>query len=217
MDTFDSSQSIRLLNFEAYGIYKSISDILLEIRYLSRFFPTHPDETSSPNQEHLDIHSTVCSIFQRLLQIEPDTEPGQYAAGVTECCRLAAAIFLFFLLENHYPDPTRLINSLLHKLQNALGSIIPRSLNENKLLVWVFAVGGVAALDLTAERDWFVGHLTELVAELGLISWDKGKDCLQLVIWIDAMDEQPFHELWNEALTNITHMTTKAPFCAAYC
>lgn len=186
----------------------------MEIRNLSHFFPTHLDDISSPNLEDLDIHSAVCLILQRLLQTKPDTESGHHTAGVTECCRFAAAIFLFLPFENHYPDPTRLVNSLVHKLQNALASIAPSSLHANKLLVWLFSVGGVAALNLPTERDWFVSHLTELAAELGLLSWDEGKNCLQLVVWIDAMDDQPFHQLWKEALKNVTRMTTNAPFCA---
>jgi hypothetical protein len=202
------------LDFEEHGISKNISDILLEIRYLSRFFPTQSDEIASPILEDLDIHSTVCSILQRLLQTEPDTNPGSRTACITECCRFAAAIFLLFPFENHYPDPTRLVNSLVHKLQNALGSIVPCTLNGNKLLAWLFSIGGVAALNLPAERDWFVSHLTELAAELGLISWGEVKSYLKMVVWIDAMDDEPFHQLWKEVLIDVTRMTTKEPFCA---
>jgi hypothetical protein len=210
----ESSQASGLLDFDEYGICKNISDILLEVRYISRFFPTHLDDTSSSNSNDLDIHSTICSILQRLLQTEPNTDAGPRAACITQCCRFGAAIFLLFPFENHYPDPTRLINSLVHKLQNALESIVPFLLNVNKLPVWLFSVGGVAALNLPAERAWFVGHLTELAVELRLVSWDEGKSCLEMVVWIDAMDDQPFHQLWKEVLINVTRMTPKVPFCS---
>ncbi|KIM94770.1 hypothetical protein OIDMADRAFT_60544 [Oidiodendron maius Zn] len=214
IDILGSSQVSELLDFKEYGIRKPISDILLEIRYLSHFFTTHSNDTLSPDLEDLDIHSTIGSIIQRLLQTEPDTDPRSRFDCVTECCRFAAAIFLLFLFENHYPDPTRLINSLIQKLQKDLGSAVHSTLNGNRLLGWLFSVGGVAALNLPVERDWFVSHLTELAAELGLLSWDKAKNCLQQVVWVDAMNDQPFRQLWNEVLINITCVTTKEPFCA---
>jgi hypothetical protein len=203
-----------LLDFEVCGIRKTISDILFEIRYLSRFFPTQSDDMASPILKDLDIHSTVCSILQRLLQTEPDTDLRSRAAGITECCRFAAAIFLFFAFKDHYPDPTRLINSLVHKLQNALGSNVPCTLNGNKLLVWLFSVGGVAALNLPAERDWFVNHLAELAAQLELKSWGEVKSCLKVVVWIDTMDDCLFHQLWKGVFLNVIRMTTKELFCA---
>jgi hypothetical protein len=210
----ESSRASGLLFFEEYGVCKKISDILLEIRYLSRFFPVQPEDISCPGFDHLDLHSKICLILQRLLQTETDAEAGSQAACITECCRFAAAIFLFLPFDNHYPDPTLLNNSLVHKLQIALGKITPCSSNRNKLLVWLFSVGGVAALNLPAERDWFVGHLAELITKLELKSWDEIKSCLEMVIWINAMGDEPFHQLWNEVLLNVTRTTIKEPFCA---
>ena len=212
-----SSQASNLLDFEEYGICKNVSRLLLEIRYLSRFFPTPTDDIAPYVLEDFDIHSSVCSILQRLLQTKLDVYPGSHGARITECCRFAAAIFLFFLFKNHYPDPTILINSLVHRLQTALDSIITCSLDgSHRLLVWLLSVGGAAALNLPAERDWFVSYLAESAAELELASWDEVKRCLQMVIWIDAMDDYPFHQLWEEVLTNVTRMTTQDPFCAIW-
>ena len=152
--------------------------------------------------------------MQRLLQMEPGDESGSLAAHITECCRLAAALFLFFLFENHRPDSTRLINSLVHKLQTALSSILTSTRSGNTLMIWLLSVGGVAALNLPAERDWFVSHLAELAAELELKSWDEMNSCLRVVVWIDVMDNYPFLKLWEEILVNVSRATTEERICA---
>jgi hypothetical protein len=202
-----------LLDLEANGICKNVSDILLEIRYLSRSFPAQSDGIASHIQailKDLDLYSTVL-ILQRLLQTKPDADPGSHAARITECCRFAGAILLFFPFKNLYLDPTLLINSLVHKLQTALGSIVPRLLNgNNKLLIWLLSVGGIATLNLPAERDWFVSHLAESAAELELKSWDEMKSCLEMVVWIDAIDDYQLRQLWEEVI----NVTTKELFCA---
>jgi hypothetical protein len=186
----------------------------MEIRTLSRFFPTKSHSDSSPILEDLDILSIACSLMQRLLQMEPGEESGSLAAHITECCRLAAALFLFFLFENHRPDSTRLINSLVHKLQTALSSILTSTRSGNTLMIWLLSVGGVAALNLPAERDWFVSHLAELAAELELKSWDEMNSCLRVVVWIDVMDDYPFLKLWEEILVNVSRATTEERICA---
>jgi hypothetical protein len=211
---YASSQVSELLDFEEYGVPKEVSDILMEIRHLSRCFPTQSDGGSSPVVEGLYVHAEVCSLHGRLLQAKPSHDTDSQAGCITECCRLAASIFLFFPFENHYPDPTLLLNSLIHKLQTALSRIVPYSLGRNKLLAWLLSVGGVAASNLPAERDWFISHLAESVAELELKTWDDMRSRLQQVIWIDAIDESPFRQLWEEVLISATCLTTQDPFCA---
>ena len=181
---------------------------------MSRYFPAQSDVKSSPTQPDIHIHAKVCSILGRLLQAKPDQDPESYDARITKCCCLAASIFLFLPFENHFPDPTLLLNSLVHRLQTALSSIVPSSLDGNKLLAWLLSVGGVAASNLPTERDWFVSHLVESAVDLELKSWDDMKSCLKKVLWIDAMDDSPFRELWEEVLSSVTRLTTQDPFCA---
>jgi len=174
---------------EAYGICKKISDILLEFQYLSRSFRAPSDNIARPILKDLDINNTVL-VLQRLLQTQPDADPGSYAVRITECCRFAGAILLVLPFKHGFLDPTLLINSLIHKLRTALGSIAPYLLNRNnKLLVWIFSVGSIAALNLPAERYWFVSHLAELVAELEFKSWDEMKSCLEMVVWVNSIDD----------------------------
>jgi hypothetical protein len=202
LEVSESAQAFGLVDFDTYGICKSVSDILLEIRYLSHFVSTQSHDIASPILEDLDIPSKVHSILQRLLQTKPYTDPGSHAACITECCRFTAMIFLLLAFENQYLDPTLLIDFLVHKLQTSLGSILPCSLNgSNKLLAWILSVGGVAALNLPTERDWFVSHLAESAAELNLKSWDEVKSCLEAVIWIDTIDDYPVSRLWEGVLS----------------
>jgi hypothetical protein len=51
----------------------------------------------------------------------------------------------------------------------------------------------------------------ESAVELELKSWDDVKSCLEMVVWINATDDYPLHQLWEEVLINVT---TKEPFCA---
>jgi hypothetical protein len=209
-----SSRTLNLLEFKMYGVHEDVSRMLLKIRYLSRYFPTQLDGTSRPILEDLDIHSEVCSLLGRLLQRTKDANPESHAARITTCCRLAASIFLFFPFENHYPDPTLLLHSLLHKLQSVLGSIVSWSLDGHRLLAWLLSVGGVAAVNLPTERDWFVSHLAECADVLDFKSWVEMKNCLEKVLWIDAIDDSPFRQLWDEVLVSVTRLTTQVPFCA---
>ena len=201
LEIFEPAQAVSLVDFNTYGICKRVSDILLEIRYLSHFSAQSHD-IASPILEARDIHGKAYSILQRLLQTKSDADPGSHTTCITECCRFAAMIFLLLAFENQYLNQTRLVNFLAHKLRNSLESIISCSLNEsNKLLVWSLSVGGIAVLNLPTERDWFVSHLAESAAELNLKSWDEMKSCLKEIIWIDAIDSYPFGQLLEEVIS----------------
>lgn len=209
-----SSRLSNLLDFESYGVSKDVSDILLEIRYLSRYFPTQSHENSTSIAANTHIHSKVCSILGRLLQAKPDQDLDSHAARITKCCCLAASIFLFLPFENHFPDPSLLLNSLVHRLQNALSPIVPCSMDGNELLAWLLSVGGVASLNLPTERDWFVSHLAESAIGLECNSWDEMDKCLKNVLWIEAIDDSPFRQLWEEVLFSLNRLTLQDPFCA---
>ncbi|KIM93359.1 hypothetical protein OIDMADRAFT_61697 [Oidiodendron maius Zn] len=201
LEIFEPAQAVSLVDFNTYGICKRVSDILLEIRYLSHFSAQSHD-IASPILEARDIHGKAYSILQRLLQTKSDADPGSHTTCITECCRFAAMIFLLLAFENQYLNQTLLVNFLAHKLRSSLESIISCSLNEsNKLLVWSLSVGGIAVLNLPTERDWFVSHLAESAAELNLKSWDEMKSCLEEVIRIDAIDAYPFGQLLEEVIS----------------
>jgi hypothetical protein len=166
---------------------------------------------SMPGEE--GIHSRNGWLLQRLLTKAP---PGTFRPPLTDCCRFATEIFLFFGFENHFPDPTLVINTLLHKLKDSLGSVIPCSEKENVIVLWLLAVGAAAAAKLPAERDWFVSYMIDTAADMGLNSWDKMKKSMRRVIWIDGMNDAPFRRPWEDAMLIAQSQTTQDPFYAIH-
>ncbi|KAH8597086.1 fungal-specific transcription factor domain-containing protein [Bisporella sp. PMI_857] len=157
------------------------------------------------------IHSKNSWLAQRLLH---KPSPGTIIEPMAACCRYAACMFLFFLFEHHYPDPTLVLNSLLHKLKSSLDEILPCSGKEHTLVLWLLTVAGVTAEKLPAERDWAVGYLVESAAELGLRTWDDMRAVLAIVIWVDGIEESRFCRLWDDALSAARGTMVADPFCA---
>lgn len=198
------------IDFEVHGVESELSNILLDIRYLCRKFFNPAEKESVSTDEASSCHSRVCIILQRLLQVPLLSKPESEEAKISECCRCAAAIYIFLPFENHYPDPRIMINSLLHKLKSNLGSIVQR-LESSPLLPWFLSVGGVAAEDLP-ERDWFVGHLGDVMNAFGLKIWPALRDCLTMVLWKAKVCDGPFLRLWDETALHVGLSTTPHVF-----
>lgn len=154
------------------------------------------------------LHSRCGWHLRRLLQKAP---PGS-RPPLTECCRYATAIFIFFGFVNHFPDPTLLINTILHKLKDSLSDVLPCSPAENVLVLWLLMIGGAASWKLPAERAWFLSFMIDTATELELNSWDKVKDSMRRVMWIEGMNESPFMQLWEDAKHIANTETTQVPF-----
>jgi hypothetical protein len=212
------SRASNLREFGVYGVRKDVSDILMEIGYLSRYFSSQSNgkgvSWSSANSSGKSIHCITASILGRLLQLNLDQDLEGLSTPIDNCCRWAASIFIFLPFDNHFPDPTLVLNSLVHRLQTSLNYIAPRTLEGTKLLAWILSVGGIASANLPTERDWFVSQLAETTVELGVKTWDDMEKSLKNVVWIDGIDESPFRQLWEEALIRITCPTLQDPFGA---
>jgi hypothetical protein len=203
-----------LIDFEEFIDEEAVLGILLQVRIYCYDLNIVAKDNSIPIPDNIDLHSRVGWLLQRLLQKPPD---GIFRTALTECCRFASAIFLFFPFDNHFPDPTLLLNSLLHKLKDALSRVVPCSAAEHQLMIWLLAVGGVTAAKLPAERDWFIGYLIDTAADMEVHSWDELERCLRRVIWMDAMNDLPFRELWEDTTLIAKSQTAQNPFGAICC
>jgi hypothetical protein len=196
-DAFTPSRDPNLLDFEAFGVVKTVSNIMLEIRHASCSYSTSLTDVAAPDSTF--VQSLMCSILQRLLFLWPLVEDGPLVVCISECCRLAASLLLCLPWVGNYPDPTFMINALLYKLKASLGCMVSPARTENQLLVWLLSVGGVLAYKIP-ERGWFVSQLVEVVTDLDIKSWDAMKGFLLKVLWFDPFCESPFRLLWEEVI-----------------
>lgn len=201
-----------MLDFEELGVVKVISDILLETRHFCWTYFSSPGHDPGDSSDFA-IHDRICSIHCRIMQIPSGLPAGSREFNITESCRWATAIFLYFPFDDHFPDPTLMINSLLHELKAALMPVVPCFPEENLLMLWILAVGGVAAFNLP-ERTWFVSNLMVIVSEMGLGSWEEMKRCLQMAIWADMMSDAQFRHLWEDVTVSAECLAVQDPFLA---
>lgn len=144
-----------------------------------------------------DFHWQFNALLQRLCYLKIRAPASSSTAKYTEACRNATALFLFLPFDNHYPDPTLVVNGMLHKLKFALKDLVPNVGSQSQLLLWLLSIGGVISLNLP-ERDWFVGNLVPLVAHLELRSWTEFTTALESVIYVQKFLDGAFRELWND-------------------
>jgi hypothetical protein len=208
-------ESANQLDFEAFGVEKTVSDLMGNVRHLCRVFSYKAIQVIHRKDAVRggDVHSMVNLIAQRLLHIKPlaSVDPGSSGARITDACRFASLLFLFLPFDNHWPDPTFVTNSFLRGLKAALSSLVPSSGIENQLQIWLLAVGGVAELN-PPEREWFIRRLVAVAADLELESWDDVEHCLERVIWIKAFNDSRFRQLWKEVRLASESMAMQNPF-----
>lgn len=146
----------------------------------------------STDDYHWQFNSMMQWISHLKVQAPADSPTGLF----TEACRHGTALYLFIPFEHHFPDPTLVLNALLHKLKFALKSLVPNLGPESSLLVWLLAVAGVTSLN-TPEHDWFVGHLVPLVDHLDIRSWEDFTAALESIMYIRKFIDHRFLKLWE--------------------
>ena len=183
------------LNFEIFGVDKETSDVLLEVNELSQRFTLNFNLNST--EFALSVLNQMSSLLQRVLSLAPLTDHGPLVSSVSECCRIAAALHVFFPLSGNYPDPKFMVNALVYKLKASLTKMIQYVGTANQLLVWLLAVGGVSAFAMP-ERSWYVGHLVVVTTDLDIESWEEMKRYLIKVMELAVFCEESFSLLWDE-------------------
>jgi hypothetical protein len=182
------------LDLEAFGVNSTIASIIYDVKYLSQRFIRHTDYASV--DECLSALTYVCNTLQRVLSMPLLPSTSCPATSISEACRFAVALHVMTPWRGLRPDPTPVINDLVHRLKACLGPIIASS-PPSELLLWLLFTGGVSALG-TPERSWFVKHLVSVAGDLGLERWEDVRDVLKKVIWHEILCERSYRRLWEE-------------------
>jgi hypothetical protein len=85
---------------------------------------------------------------------------------------------------------------MIHKLKSSLETMLLLVPPNHPLLPWLLSVGGMYST--VPERNWFIGHLVPVVAEMNIRSWDDMRSHLTKVIWMQYFCEVTFREFWEE-------------------
>ncbi|KAF2235640.1 hypothetical protein EV356DRAFT_444661 [Viridothelium virens] len=136
---------------------------------------------------------TVTTLFQ--LSPRPETDP--VISRLLESCRYAAVLHVFFPLCGYYPDPTLMVNTIVHDLKASLDIYTIFLTLHTDLVLWMFFVGGVSAWNMP-ERNWFVDHLVVITQDLEVITWEHVRTRLTDVVWYAVFCEDSFRRLWQE-------------------
>lgn len=193
------------LDLVALGVARPVATIIKSIQHVSQLVPKwngYPTATT-----HLVMLTRMCTLLSHLLSLPPITvlsfpnlEPNftEVSAFLSESARFAICLHVFSAWRGLPPDGTLTINSLMHRLIATLKSLMSaREHAPNTILLWIFAVGGVSALNLP-ERVWFVSHLAEMTEEMGITDWEGMKAHVSRGIWHERLLGASHRKLWDE-------------------
>jgi hypothetical protein len=181
--------------FETYGVEKTLCGLLSDVNILTMQISVNSN--SSLALEGLLLLGRLTSVLQRLLQfVIPNNLSNP--TSLSEGCRHAGALHILFPLMGRYPDPTLMVNALVHKLKASLIAYILSS-DANPVLIWCLAVGAVSAYQIP-EADWFIGHLTVTVAEMKIENWDEMRTHLTGVMSHAVFCDDSFQLVWDKVM-----------------
>jgi hypothetical protein len=153
-------------------------------------------------------------IHYHLLSLPPANHlsPDQ-SSPVYEACRISALIYSVGVL---FPIPA--VGSPIQRLaillqQELAGKDLFEEYaskgNEYSLLIWILAMGSIAASNIPAERAWFVQKLAEVNRQAAISSWTQFKSLLTSILWLDCACDRAGEKLWDE-LKSTTFTTTSS-------
>jgi hypothetical protein len=181
--------------FETYGVEEQLCRLLSEVNLLTMQVSLNTNSSSAV--EGLILLNRLTSVLQRLLQFAIPN--GLFnTVGLSESCRHAAALHILFPLMGRYPDPTLMVNALVHRLKTSLIDYI-LSWDVNPVFLWCLAVGAVSAYQMP-EVDWFVGYLVITVAEMDIKNWDEMRTYLTGVMSHAVFCDDSFRLVWNKVV-----------------
>ncbi|KAL9079682.1 MAG: hypothetical protein Q9157_001459 [Trypethelium eluteriae] len=180
---------------ELYDATETRNMILKEANHMSHMFTI--TVTSSSTEEGLSVLNHLSSLMQALFQLSPRPETDPVISRLLESCRYAAVLHVFFPLCGYYPDPTLMVNTIVHDLKASLDIYTIFLTLHTDLVLWMFFVGGVSAWNMP-ERNWFVDHLVVITQDLEVITWEHVRTRLTDVVWYAVFCEDSFRRLWQE-------------------
>ncbi|PVH89119.1 hypothetical protein DL98DRAFT_96548 [Cadophora sp. DSE1049] len=195
----------------ALGLAFPIAAVLTSIQHVSHLVPTNEAYPTAATSSV--VLTRMCTLLSHLLSIRLHSQELQshmvadagttefqpsHSYLVSECTRLALLLHVFTPWRGLPPDVTLSMNILLHQLITSLQKLLQSLEFENNVLVlWIFAAGGVVAAGMP-ERKWFVGHLVEIVQQMGVNDLETWKMYLKCIVWHENLCGRNYRALWEE-------------------
>lgn len=184
------------VHFEDCGVHEDLAHPLRMLRLLAAMDQSIADDQDTVKQP--SMLSLLCSNLQRILSL-PSVGPHQSKVFcMAEACRSAAAIHVLWRWKGRIPDSTMMVSKSQHLLRISLSSLM-RPGTSDPVLLWLLSTGAVGALG-APERIWYVGHLTAVMQELSISTYEHFKATLKRVIWLERQDEPTHVVLWQETV-----------------
>lgn len=195
--THESPLPLDLVNL---GVVQPIALILNSVQHVSQLVPAFSSYPTAATS--MVILTRMCALLSHLLSLPQiqSSKTADFSSVVSECTRYAILLHVFTPWRGLQPDGALTINHLLHQLIHYLKVLINFSEEQNmnnELVLWLFATGGVASLNMP-ERAWFVSHLAELTENMMISNWKDMKANVSRAIWHEKLCERVHKMLWDE-------------------
>ncbi|KAL3491478.1 hypothetical protein BJX62DRAFT_237082 [Aspergillus germanicus] len=206
---FDS----RAQAFSRYGLPPYLATVLQGMRLYTNAIYDYIDGAANASDVRMMCDQRNL-IHYHLLSLPPADHilnPEQ-TSGVYEACRISALIYSVGVL---FPIPA--VGSPIQRLAILLQQeLAGKDLfgeyskgNDYSLIIWILAMGSIAASNIPAERAWFVQKLAEVNSQAAISSWTQFKSLLKSILWLDCACDRAGEKLWHE-LKSTTFTTTSS-------
>ncbi|KAI7493322.1 hypothetical protein KC367_g8643 [Hortaea werneckii] len=190
-----------------YGVDAEVTLLLSTIQGYSIGYMAALDHGSS--KEAVQLLSRACSIIDELLQQRTPRASDAGEPGLAQSCRIASCLHLFTPMSGYFPDPTLMLHALVRDLKASLTRLLHAKSSHSHLLLWLLSVGGVTAHSMP-ERSWFVGHLSVIVTDLNIRTWEDMRAHIVALALHDQFCDINSFALWQEVEQKLD-MTTHGP------
>ncbi|KAL7810271.1 hypothetical protein V8C44DRAFT_120101 [Trichoderma aethiopicum] len=156
-------------------------------------FSTTVDDAMTRNIK-LDTNSLydlVFGLYNRLLSCQSDS-----MSGCDNSLRICLILYIKSIVSHDSLNTTS--THLVKKLQASIQDCLDIH-SSTPLTRWKLFIGGMAATHGTPEKQWFLQHLAETLAEIeieGDDGWGSLQAELSSIVWTRPINEAAGHRLW---------------------
>lgn len=137
------------------------------------------------------LYDLVFGLYNRLLSCQSDS-----MSGCDNSLRICLILYIKSTVSHDNVNTTSM--HLVKKLQASLQDCLSIH-SSTPLTRWKLFIGGMAATDGTPEKQWFLQHLAEALAETeiaGEDGWGSLQAELSSIVWTRPINEAAGQKLW---------------------
>lgn len=201
----DDHPGTSLIPVDSDEYQDNVFGIILGLQQLSRTLAAiHANETTV--KEAMQFNERVFFLErQLLLSLVTDEQPHGYPFEffLMRSFSHAAYIYIYSTLHSTLRDlPLQMpfFGIFVERLQAALHDgefLLAWCSTSPVMLLWVLVVGTIAA-DRRPQRDWFMNQLTSVCLSLKISDFNKLRDLLREMMWVDGALDSSLKALWSE-------------------